>query len=468
MDPKIFKAYDIRGIYPTQINEQVMERIIRGLYTFLVRSGHKKDLKIVCSRDMRLSSPALQAVAKETLKNCGAQVLDIGLNSTPSAYMATLILNADAGIQITASHNPKEYAGLKIVARNEDKIIKIGQNTGINEIKNFAMTNDFLPLTNDGSVIPTKPTLEKEIEIMADLVKLNDILPFKIVADAGNSMGAVYLDAIAKKYPINLIRLYFTLDGSFPNHEPNPSIPENVNSLKQKVKEEKADLGIITDGDGDRIMFVDEKGEQIEPTLITSLILNESANLYPDEKKYIVDIRYIRNVQAAAQQAGKTLLISRVGHAFITEQLNKEKAFFAGESSGHYFFQRTGGAEATIAIILFILKILSRERKPISQIVARFRKVIESGEINFTLNPGLNANDLLVLIQDKYSDGVINRLDGVAVDYPNWRFGVRTSNTEPLVRLNIEGESKELVAKKIKELSDLIISFGAKLKTASH
>lgn len=467
VNPKIFKAYDIRGIYPTEVNEEAMEQIARAIFTFFSRDLKKASFTILLSRDMRLSGPSLYEVVKNTFVKCGATVIDSGVNSTPTAYFSTLNGGYDTGVQITASHNPKEYAGVKFVKRDGDKLVKIGKNTGMDEIKRLTLEQDFTEFTDNGTIQQAQHVLEDELTKMIELVKPEYITDLNIVADAANAMGSTYIDAIAKRFPINLTRMNFELDGSFPVHEANPALPENVADLQNKVLEQKAQIGITTDGDGDRVMFVNEKGEIIEPTLITSLIVHEILKIHPNER-FIVDIRYIFNVQNICKAAGVPLSTSRVGHAFITEQLNNEGAFFAGESSGHYFFKATGGAEASMAVILFVLNALGREKKPISEIVNSLKSAFESGEVNFTLNPETSVPDLLSSIAEKYNDGKENRMDGIAIGYPEWRFGIRTSNTEPLLRLNVEGNPESLVKEKLEEITQFILATGAKLKTGGH
>ncbi len=255
----------------------------------------------------------------------------------------------------------------------------------------------------------------------------------------------------------------FELDGTFPVHQPDPLDFKNLIDLQKKVKEEKADLGIAPDGDGDRIFFIDEEGKVIPATLITSLVAREILKRSPGQK-IIVDIRYTQNVINAVDKFKGKHVISTVGHALITELVNKEKAEFAGESSGHFYFKEIGGAESSIRVILYVFDVLTRENKPISEIVSELHTSIESGEFNFILKDGTDAKRLLKNISDSYFSGTISWLDGVSVDYPDWRFNIRTSNTEPLLRLNVEGKSEGLVSEKVKELKEKIIEQGATSK----
>lgn len=462
INPKIFKAYDIRGIYPTDTNEEVVSDITKAIYTFISQDLKKESLTVVLSRDMRVSSPALFESAKKAFLEMGATVIDIGLASTPTFYFAVRYYQADGGIQISASHNPKEWSGMKFVKREGEKIIKIGKVTGMDKVKEIASNKKFLKNTAEGKVVKKTDTLEKELDEVFDFVKPTHLKKLKVVADPANSMGILYLEALAKRLPIELVKMNFTLDGTFPAHQPDPLQFKLLKSLQDKVKEEKADLGIAPDGDGDRVFFVDEKGEIIPATHISSLIAHEMLEKNPGET-IVVDIRYTNNVAKVTQKYGGKTSISKVGHALITEQLNREGALFAGESSGHYYFRATGGAESSLRVILMVLEIISRENKPISQILSQYVSSYESGEVNFVLPSDLNSKVVVDKIANSYKDGQANYLDGLAVDYPTWRFSVRTSNTEPLLRLNVEGDRKEEVIEQVENIKKMIVSLGGKV-----
>ena len=465
INQSIFKAYDIRGIYPEEINEQNYEHIIRSIYTFFVKKIKKERLTIVLGRDMRVSSPSLHEVAKETLVASGATVIDIGLAPTPTFYLAALKFGYDAGIQVSASHNPPQYAGIKFVIRDGDKVIKIGKNTGMDEVKDRVSTEDYVPYTNDGKVITRNDMLDIEADLAFKEMEIDpkSIKPFKVVADPGNGMGALYIDKLFNKIPGELIRMNYELDGTFPNHQPDPLKYENLKDLCKRVKEEKADFGIAPDGDGDRVFFVNEKGDVIDATFITSLIAQEALSQHKGAT-VVVDIRYIRNVSEVVKKLGGRVFVSKVGHAYITEDVNREKAYFAGESSGHFYFGSLGGAESAIRVILYVLKALSEENKPLSQILAHLKSSHESGEFNFVLPAEVKASSLLEEFIDMHKDADISKLDGIAINYPQWRFSIRTSNTEPLLRLNVEGENKGLVDQKLEEISGIILAKGAKRK----
>ncbi len=460
VDQKIFKAYDIRGIYPTQINEGAMEHIVRGIYSFLATDLGKKKISIVLGRDMRISSPALAEIARETFKKCGAEVIDLGLIATPTLYFTVKKYDYDAGIQISASHNPKEYNGVKIVRRDGDRLVKIGKETGMLDIAQRVSENSFLEYTYDGTVTDKVDVVSTEIAEAIREIHPGDISKLSLVADPANAMGIIPLQHMFEQLEKEIVTINFELDGTFPAHQADPLQHKTLRQLQDKVIETKADLGICTDGDADRAMFIDEKGKIIPATLITTLIAGEILKDNPGER-ILVDIRYIRNVEDIVKQMGGEVGYTHVGHALITAQVNEEDAIFAGESSGHYYFRSMGGCESTVRVILYVLRVLAREKRPISQILSSLQTSIESGETNFELKEGVKTSDVTGQIVTTYADGELNRLDGIAITYPKWRFSVRSSNTEPVLRLNIEGKTKELVDSKRIELTQFILEKGA-------
>lgn len=454
IDPKIFKAYDIRGIYPTQLNETNIVPIIRAFYKFFYDSIGKQQPSIVLAYDMRTSGPQLYDIAKKTLIEMGANVIEVGQLSTPSFYFAVFHYAYDCGIQITASHNPKEYNGMKAVRYTPKGLIKIGKPTGMDDIQKMAIEGvEFTP-TQEGKITPKEGILEDEVENTLTVLGHPEIKKFKIVADPGNAMGAQYIDALFDKVPADLIRMNFELDGTFPVHEPNPLDFSTLKGLQQKVIDEKADLGLATDGDGDRLYFIDEKGEVVHATSITSIVARELLKQNPNDLIYF-DIRDILGPQKIVEENGGRSEIVRVGHAYITEAMNKTGGAFAGESSGHMFFRATGNAESNLPVILSVLKVLTEENKHLSEIVEDLRRSYEAEEYNFKV---INAPEILDALKEKYKDGELVTMDGVSINYPTWRFNVRTSNTEPLLRLNVESYNKEEMETKEVELKSFIQS----------
>jgi len=453
MDPKIFKAYDIRGVYPDQLNEEDVSKITKAFFTFVVEKGKfKKPPKIVLSRDGRISSPSLSEQARKALVASGAEVVDIGLSTTPTFYFAVSHYGYDAGIQISASHNPKEYNGLKPVIKSNGGITKIGENTGLKEIESIVRTNKFTSLKEPGHVVKRKGVLEDQVDNAFKITKNPKISELKIVADAANATGALYLDALFKKLPCKLERMNFKIDGNFPAHQPDPSKFETLSQLQKKIVEEKADLGIAPDGDSDRIFFIDEKGDIIPASVTTSLIAREILSKYPGEKIGF-DVRNTLNVLQAVKENGGTPLINRIGNPFATEIMKKEGLVFFGENSGHYFFRDTYYVEDPMPVILIILSIISREKRPISEILKPLSISYQSEQINLKTR---DTKKVIETLQEKYTEGEVNHIDGLSIDFPDWRFNIRSSNTETLMRLNVEALDKKLMEQKRDELNLLI------------
>ena len=451
----IFKGYDIRAIYPTEMDEITIVPIVKAIYKFL--SKNKKEgepLKLVVGTDMRTSSPALTKVAIDTLVSLGAQVVDVGIVSTPTFYFCVSHYGYEAGFQVTASHNPKEWNGIKIVRNSDKGLLKIGRAQGLEEVKRMALAEESLPEKPGGSVEKKEGFLEDEIENALHIVGNPQFKKFKIVADTANAMGAQYIETIFSKVDSDLIKMNFELDGTFPAHQPDPLQAETLVDLQKRVIEEKADFGLAPDGDGDRLFFIDEKGQIVPPTIITSMVAKELLIQNPGEQ-ILVDIRYILTPKKIIEENGGRMVITKVGHAYITEGLHSTGGIFAGESSGHYFFRETGNAESQMPMILTVMKVLTESGKPFSEVVEDYRRSYESGEFNFKVS---NAPEIIEAIKSKYDDGEVETMDGVAISYPTWRLSLRTSNTEPLLRLNVESYEKEEMEQKRDELRPLIES----------
>jgi phosphomannomutase len=452
LDPKIFKAYDIRGIYPTQINEEKIVSIIKATYTFFRQKLNKDNITVVLGTDMRISSPKLFPIARQTLVAMGAHVIDIGVISTPSFYFAVFHYNYEAGIQITASHNPKEYNGVKFVLNSPSGLIKIGKSTGMEDVKNMAINGDFADPMPGGSVEEKKNLLDEEVKTALSILGNPTLNKYKIVADPANAMGSQYIGAIFSHVPADLIKMNFELDGTFPAHQPDPLNFENLVDLQKRVLEEQADFGLAPDGDGDRLFFIDDKGQVVPASIITSIIAKEFL-LHNPGATILFDIRYILTPSKIVEENGGKHEITKVGHAFITEAMHKTGAVFAGESSAHYFYKATGNGENQLMTILTVLKVMTQEGKKLSELVEEYRRSYESGEINFKVT---NAQEIMDSLKQKYAAGQLSELDGIAITYPDWRFSVRTSNTEPLLRLNVEALEKTTMGQKRDELKDTI------------
>ncbi len=454
--PEIFKSYDIRAIYPEEINEENIQVIVSAIVNFFKKDKSNDDpIEIVVGTDMRTSSPSLTKTAIETLRNLGVNVIDIGVVSTPTFYFAVDHYGYEFGMQITASHNPPQYNGIKMVKKGEKGLIKIGKSTGMDEIRDMSISGNIAtPSGKIGTITKKTGILADEVENALRIAGNPQIRQFKIVADPANAMGSQYIDALFSEIPQNLVRMNWELDGTFPAHQPDPLQAETLVDLQKRVVAENAELGLAPDGDGDRLFFIDEKGNIVPPTIITSIVVKELLKDNPGDTIY-VDVRYLLTPKRIISENGGKMEVTRVGHAFITESMTKTGGLFAGESSAHYFFRDTGNAESQMTIIAIVLKVLTRENKPLSEVVEEYRRSYESGEINFKVT---NSAEILEELKLKYKDGVLDTMDGVAVNFPNWRFSVRTSNTEPLLRLNTEAETREVMEKNRDELKSFIES----------
>jgi len=463
INSNIFKSYDIRGLWPKDINENNIDLISKAIVSFFIKNLNKEKLTLVLGHDMRFSSPIIFERMKNIFLSYGVKIYNLGLVPTPTVYFSIFRFAADAGIQISASHNPKDYNGIKIAIRNGKKLIKIGKNTGMAEIKERALNNDFFNPNNlaAGKIIEIKDAIDAEINSAFSDLKINNLKKIKMIVDPANAMGILYFEKLKNKLPVAIQMINDQLDGSFPSHQADPLQFNLWKQLQRKVVAENADLGIMIDGDADRVFFIDEKGRIIPATLTTSLILEKIFALKP-KSKVLVDIRYLLNVKKQVEKLGGDLSISPVGHALITKQLNDEKAVFAGESSGHYYFEEIGGGESSIRVILLILQIISEKNQPISQLIKSVQTAFESGEINFVRDENVSPKEILEKIANDYQDGEISWLDGLSVSYSDWRFNIRASNTEPLIRLNVEGFNKNLVKEKTQLLVNLILSLGLK------
>ncbi len=450
---KIFKSYDIRGTYPNELNEQYAVPITQSIYKFIQQSfPSKSHLKIAVGRDMRLSSPAIFEAVAKTLVECGAEVIDLGIVSTPTFYFAVFKNQYDGGVQITASHNPGNYNGIKIVRYTPDGLIKIGKSTGMDEIMRMSLEGVEVFSDEKGSVIKKEGVLTEEVENALRIAGNPEIGKFKIVADPANALGALYIEELFKHIPGELIKMNFELDGTFPAHQADPLQAETLVDLQKRVIEEGADLGLAPDGDGDRLFFIDEKGQVIPASMITALVAKELLSQHKGET-ILADIRYILTPKKVVEELGGTFVITKVGHAFITEKLHETKGIFAGESSAHYFFRETGNAESQLPVILTVLKVMTRDKKPLSEIIKDIKRSHESGEVNFKVK---NAKEVIEAMKKEFSDGDINEMDGVAISYADWRMSMRSSNTEPLLRLNIEAEADGIVDKKKARILEFI------------
>jgi phosphomannomutase len=445
LEAKVFKAYDVRGLYRDELDEDGAYRISRAYVE------HFEPRTIAVGRDMRLSSPAMAASVVEGATDGGADVRDLGLVGTEMLYFAVGSLELDGGICVTASHNPKEYTGMKVVRRGA---LPVGGDSGLGEIRQRTLA-DFGEVTHRGAVT-SEDVWPAFVEKVLSFVEPAAIAPLKVVVDAANGMAGVMLPPVLEHLPqLDLVACNFEPDGSFPNHEPNPLLPENREFIVAKTREEGADLGVAYDGDADRCFFVDDTGEFVPGDFVTAL-LAESILGKQTGGKVLYDVRASWAVPRTIEEAGGVALVNRVGHAFIKQRMRKEDAVFAGEVSAHYYFRDFSQADSGVVPFLLVLELLSRRGRKLSEILAPFReRYFLTGEINtLVADVALKLQEL----KERYAaEGAeISHLDGISVSFPDWHFNVRPSNTEPLLRLNLEALSPELMAEKRDEVLALI------------
>lgn len=435
-DSKIFKAYDIRGVFPTELNEEAAYRIGKAIAFF------SKAKTAIVGRDVRVSSqPLFEALARGFLEQ-GVNVADIGVCNTPQLYFASAFLPNGIAVMTTASHNPKEYNGFKICRNGA---IPISGPTGIYQIRDLAQQNRFPPVSKKGTI--TSIDVHKKYQEFF-LKKNKARFQAKAVVDTANSVGL--FDAQILQQRCNVVPLFFELDGTFPNHLGNPLDYSTMKDLQQKVVEQKADLGIALDGDGDRVSFVDEKGELVPNDIVTALL----ARFFPNET-ILFDVRSTKQIETEIKKAGGRPLRCRVGHAFIKQQMRETNAAFAGELSGHYYYRELFFAESAVQTAFLVLRLLEKEKKPLSKLAKQTQKLFQSGEINFTV---LDTQQKMAELEKQFSSQTktVSHLDGLTMEFSNWWFNVRPSNTEPLLRLNLEAESKQLMEQKRQEITELI------------
>lgn len=443
VDASIFKAYDIRGIYPTQLNEETAYAIGRAFVTFL-----QVD-KVIVGRDMRLSGPQIFENVVRGLTDQGADVIDIGMVSTDQYYYACANLN-HAGMMITASHNPKEYNGFKMVRKMPQLL---SGDEGIQDLRRIVENDDFATANRKGDVVQ-KDLSAAFVDYILSLVDVDNLKPLKVIADTGNGMVGPSLKRVYERLPVQLTGMYLEPDGSLPNHGLDPLQPENRAELQERVVAEGADVGFAFDGDGDRFFTIDDRGEFVSGDFMTALMGQYYLEKYPGAK-ILYDVRASWAVADLIEADGGIPLMERVGHAFIKKRMAKEEAVFAGEVTGHYYFKDFYFADSGLVPSLIILEMLSKKGVTLSEMLTDLEaKYFISGEINTRISGDPKAK--MEEMAKTYADAEISWLDGVSVNYDNWHFNVRPSNTEPLLRLNLEAKSKALMEEKRDEVLKII------------
>jgi phosphomannomutase len=449
MNPNIFKAYDVRGVYPDEIDEAVA-RDIGGAFVAYLNARN-----VAVGRDMRLSSPALAAAFIEGATARGADVVDYGMIPTDLLYFAVARNQHDGGVQITASHNPKQYNGMKMVRR---EAVPLSGEEGIAEIRETLAARTLPPAAARRGRVTSRDALDAYVEHVMSFIDPAIVKPFNVVLDAGSGMAGLVAPRLFDRLPCRTTRLCFDIDGRFPTHEANPLIEENRRDIVAAVLAQKADIGIAWDGDADRCFFIDGSGEFISGDFVTAL-LAEAFLLKHPSSTIVYDLRASHAVRDTVARHRGTALMNRVGHAFFKQRMRETNAIFGGEVTGHYYFRDNFYADNGFIPALLMLELMSKKGQSLHALLAPLRsKYFISGEINTKL-PALElVPEKLEQIAARYADGEQYKLDGISVEYPDWHFNVRPSNTEPLLRLNLEATTPEMMEAKRDEVVGLIRS----------
>jgi len=439
LDPKAFKAYDVRGVYPTELDEEGAYAVGRAYVEQF------SPARIAVGRDMRESSPTMAAAVREGAADGGAEVLDLGMVGTEMVYFAVGELGLDGGIAVTASHNPKQYTGMKIVRRGA---LPVGGESGLFDVRDRAVAGAWRQ--SPRGKIRQEDIWVRFVDRVLSFVDVDALRPLRIVIDAANGMAGAMLPPVLDRLPmLDVVRCYFEPDGSFPNHEPNPLLPKNREFIIAKMREANADFGVAYDGDADRCFFVDDTGEFV-PGDFTTALFAETILAREPGGKVIYDVRASWAVPEAIERAGGEALINRVGHAFIKQRMRDVDAVFAGEVSAHYYFRDFSQADSGTVPFLLMCELVSR-RGSLSKILAPLReRYFITGELN---TPVADVPATLAKLEERYSaGGKVTHLDGLSVEFADWHFNVRPSNTEPLLRLNLEARSQALMEERRDEV----------------
>jgi len=450
INPSIFKAYDIRGLYPQEVNEDAARLVARGFVAYL------EAARIAVSRDMRVSSPSMAAAFIEGARAQGADVIDYGMMGTDMLYYAVARDGLDGGVQITASHNPKEYNGIKMVRR---EAFPLSGDAGIGDIRDMIAGDRLPPPAPKPGTLTQRNVVDDYVTHVLSFIDPSIVTPFKVVLDAGNGIAGMVAPKLFAHVPTRtLTTLCFEVDGTFPNHEANPLIEENRRDITERVIAEKADIGIAWDGDADRCFFLDGAGEFIAGDFITALLAEAFLIKHPGAK-IVYDVRASYAVKDTAAKYGSEALMNRVGHAFFKRRMREDNAIFGGEVTGHYYFRDNFYADNGFIPALLILELMSRKGQTLRELLEPLRrKYFISGEINTKVVDMRTAQQKIDALAAKYQGGRVYTMDGISAEFPDWHFNVRGSNTEPLLRLNLEATTEEVMNAKRDEVLAFIRS----------
>ena len=443
VNPSIFKAYDIRGLYPSEVNEDAARQIGRGFVAYL------QARRVAVSRDMRMSSPAVAAAFIQGAREQGADVVDYGMLATDMMYFAVARDGHDGGAQITASHNPKQYNGIKLVRR---EAFPLSGNAGLEEIRDMIEGGTLPAPAATPGTLSTMTVMEDYVAHVMSFIDPSIVKPLNVVLDAGSGMAGLVAPRLFERLPCRTTRLCFDVDGTFPNHEANPLIEENRRDIVERVVRERADIGIAWDGDADRCFFIDGSGEFVAGDFVTALLAEAFLLRHPGAK-IVYDLRASYAVKDMVAKYGGTALMNRVGHAFFKQRMREEGAIFGGEVTGHYYFRDNFYADNGFVPALLMLELMSRKGQTLHELLAPLRaKYFISGEINTKMPDMKVVQEKVDALSARYSDAKTYTMDGVSVEYPEWHFNVRASNTEPLIRLNLEATTEQEMEQKRDEV----------------
>ncbi|HLX55991.1 MAG TPA: phosphomannomutase/phosphoglucomutase [Ktedonobacteraceae bacterium] len=446
IDPAIFSSYDIRGIYGKDLNDEIAYRVGRAAALYL------QAPEIAVGRDMRLSSPALAAAVLRGITDQGVNAIELGLTTTDELYFAVGKFNYHAGVMITASHNPKQYNGMKFCRA---QAFPISLETGLADIRDLAIRGEFPEPASKGQVIQRDVT-EAFIQHALSFIDVSKVRPLKVVVDAGNGMAGMLMPRVFKYLPCTLVPLYFELDGNFPNHPASPIEPQNMEDLQKKVCEVGADLGAAFDGDADRMFPVDEHGKVVDGSMVTAVVSQSLLRKQPGST-ILYNLIVSKSVPELVSSLGGKPVRTRVGHSYIKAEMRRLNAIYGGEHSGHFYFRDNYFADSGLIALLITLELVSVEGKPLSELLKPLDKWVRSGEINTEVS---DVQGKLRALEEHYGARAqsVDHLDGITIDFGDWWFNVRPSNTEPLLRLNLEANTNELMQKKFDEVLAFIRS----------
>ncbi|WIG62100.1 MAG: Phosphomannomutase [Ktedonobacterales bacterium] len=444
IDPKIFSAYDVRGIYPTDLNDDAAYQIGRAMVQYL------RVQEVAVGRDMRMSSPALAAALINGITDQGADAIDLGLTTTDELYFAVGKFGYPAGVMVTASHNPGKYNGLKMCRADA---VAISSETGGNAIRDIATSGNFIQPQHKGRVV-TRDVTDDYVQHALSFVDVSKILPYKVAIDAGNGMAGMIIPRVFMHLPCTLVPMYFELDGSFPNHPASPIEPENTEELRRVVVEQHCDMGVAFDGDADRMFLISEKGQLLGGDMVTALVSENLLRRAPGST-ILYNLICSRSVPEVIAANGGHAVRTRVGHSFIKAQMREYNAIFGGEHSGHFYFRDNWYADSGLIAFLIVLELVSQSGKTVSELLKPIDTRFRSGEVNSEVR---EQKAKIAELERYYSaqGAQIDYLDGITVSFPTWWANIRPSNTEPLLRLNVEADTRGEMEQKRDELLRLI------------